>query len=41
MKGVYYRYTAEFTEGDAKKAAAENARLTYDEAMTEASKELA
>merc|ERR1712072_681354 len=41
MKGDYYRYIAEFTEGDAKKAAAESARVAYDEAMTEASKELA
>jgi len=41
MKGDYYRYIAEFSETDAKKAAAEAARLAYDEAMTEASKELA
>merc|ERR1712167_460564 len=41
MKGDYYRYIAEFTEGDTKKAAAESARVAYDEAMTEAAKELA
>merc|ERR1711865_1178134 len=41
MKGDYYRYIAEFSDADAKKAAAENARAAYDEAMTEASKELA
>jgi 14-3-3 protein epsilon len=41
MKGDYYRYIAEFTDGDAKKAAAESARVAYDEAMTEATKELA
>merc|ERR1712167_181355 len=40
MKGDYYRYIAEFTEGDTKKAAAESARVAYDEAMTEAAKEL-
>merc|ERR1711865_550625 len=41
MKGDYYRYIAEFTDADAKKAAAENARVAYEEAMTQASKELA
>merc|ERR1712078_62029 len=41
MKGDYYRYIAEFTEGDTKKAAAESARVAYDDAMTEATKELA
>jgi 14-3-3 protein epsilon len=41
MKGDYYRYIAEFTEGDTKKGAAESARVAYDEAMTEAGKELA
>merc|ERR1712087_1019500 len=32
MKADYYRYIAEFTEGDKKAAAAENARKAYDEA---------
>merc|ERR1719401_1963525 len=32
MKADYYRYIAEFTEGDKKKAAAESARQAYDEA---------
>merc|ERR1711881_463196 len=41
MKGDYYRYIAEFTEGDVKKKAAESARVAYDDAMTEAAKELA
>merc|ERR1711865_1081992 len=41
MKGDYHRYIAEFTEGDTKKTAAENARMAYDEAMTAAAKELA
>jgi len=41
MKGDYYRYIAEFTEGDTKKSAAESARVAYDDAMTEATKELA
>lgn len=32
MKGDYYRYLAEFmVDGDAKRAASETARLTYDE----------
>ena len=33
MKGDYYRYIAEFTDGDKKSAAAENARKSYDEAQ--------
>merc|ERR1712139_506349 len=32
MKGDYYRYIAEFTDGDSKKAASESARVAYDEA---------
>merc|ERR1712232_370948 len=32
MKADYYRYIAEFPEGDKKKAAAESARLAYAEA---------
>merc|ERR1712226_861940 len=31
MKADYYRYIAEFTDGDAKTKAAENARLAYQE----------
>merc|ERR1711865_1282454 len=30
MKADYYRYIAEFTEGDAKKGVAEKARLAYE-----------
>merc|ERR1711904_618039 len=41
MKGDYYRYIAEFTEGSAKTAAAEAARVAYDEAMKLATAELA
>merc|ERR1711865_214565 len=41
MKGDYYRYIAEFSDADSKKAAAESARAAYDEAMTAAAKELA
>jgi len=32
MKADYYRYIAEFSDGDAKSKAAENARLSYEEA---------
>merc|ERR1712151_338726 len=32
MKADYYRYIAEFKEGDAKTAAAENARKAYEDA---------
>merc|ERR1712217_791796 len=35
------RYIAEFTDGDKKKAAAENARLAYEEAQKVAEKDLA
>merc|ERR1712031_87726 len=41
MKADYYRYIAEFTEGDSKKKAAENARLAYEEAQKVAEKDLA
>merc|ERR1712187_398876 len=41
MKADYYRYIAEFTDGDAKAKAAENARLAYEEAHTVACKGLA
>jgi len=40
MKGDYYRYIAEFTEGNAKSNAADNARKSYDEAMKIAQEEL-
>merc|ERR1712061_25865 len=41
MKADYYRYIAEFTEGDAKSKAAENARLAYEDAHKVAEKALA
>merc|ERR1712157_258500 len=34
MKADYFRYIAEFTEGDAKSKAAESARAAYEEAKT-------
>jgi len=37
MKGDYYRYIAEFTDGDKKSAAANNAKTSYDDAMGAAS----
>merc|ERR1719188_1758409 len=37
----YYRYIAEFTEGNAKSKAAESARLAYEEASKVAAKDLA
>merc|ERR1712014_491263 len=40
MKADYFRYIAEFSEGDAKAKAAENARLAYAEAQTVAEKDL-
>merc|ERR1711976_484176 len=40
MKADYYRYIAEFTDGDKKNAAAENARLAYEEASKVAEKDL-
>merc|ERR1712043_24924 len=41
MKADYYRYIAEFSEGDAKSKAAESARVAYDEAQKVAEKDLA
>merc|ERR1712186_242177 len=41
MKADYYRYIAEFTEGDKKTKAAENARVAYSEAQAVAEKGLA
>merc|ERR1712039_298175 len=41
MKADYYRYIAEFTEGDKKAKAAESARQAYEEAHTVACKDLA
>merc|ERR1712187_588442 len=41
MKADYYRYIAEFSEGDKKKEAAESARAAYDEASKVAEKDLA
>merc|ERR1712110_1239018 len=41
MKADYYRYIAEFTDGDAKAKAADNARLAYEEAQKVAEKDLA
>jgi len=41
MKADYYRYIAEFNEGDLKQKAAENARWAYEEASKVAEKDLA
>jgi len=41
MKADYYRYIAEFRDGDAKSKAAENARKAYAEAAAVAEKDLA
>jgi 14-3-3 protein epsilon len=41
MKADYYRYIAEYKDGDAKKDAAENARKAYDAAQVTATKDLA
>jgi len=41
MKADYYRYIAEFTAGDAKTKAAENARQAYEDAAKVAEKDLA
>merc|ERR1712186_197212 len=41
MKADYYRYIAEFREGDDKTKAEENARKAYEEASTVAGKDLA
>merc|ERR1712050_60874 len=40
MKADYYRYIAEFTDGDSKSKAAESARLAYKAATTVAEKDL-
>merc|ERR1712125_260333 len=40
MKADYYRYIAEFTDGDAKSKAAESARAAYQEAQNVADKDL-
>merc|ERR1712222_231164 len=40
MKADYYRYIAEFSEGDAKSTAANNAKLAYEEAQKVAEKDL-
>merc|ERR1711933_441865 len=41
MKADYYRYIAEFTDGDAKSKAAESARQAYADAAAVAEKDLA
>merc|ERR1712028_263132 len=41
MKADYYRYIAEFKDGDEKTKAAESARVAYQEAQTVAEKGLA
>merc|ERR1719476_1045763 len=41
MKADYYRYIAEFSDGDAKSKAAENARVAYEDAKNVAEKDLA
>merc|ERR1719213_492100 len=40
MKADYYRYIAEFSAGDSKSKAAENARLAYEDASKVAEKDL-
>jgi 14-3-3 protein epsilon len=40
MKADYYRYIAEFSDGDSKSKAAENARLAYEDASKVAEKDL-
>merc|ERR1711896_102123 len=40
MSGDYYRYLAEFKDGDEKTQAGEKARQAYDEAMKAATKDL-
>merc|ERR1712224_871017 len=37
MKGDYFRYIAEFSEGDKKSSAAESAKMAYEDAMKAAS----
>merc|ERR1712083_153785 len=41
MKADYYRYIAEYTTGDAKAKASNDAKLAYEEAQTIATKDLA
>merc|ERR1712058_106649 len=41
MKADYYRYIAEFSDGDSKSKAAENARAAYEDAHKVAEKDLA
>merc|ERR1712171_19399 len=41
MKADYYRYIAEFTDGDKKSDAANSAKLAYEEAQKVAEKDLA
>merc|ERR1712225_7793 len=41
MKADYYRYIAEYTDGDKKQEAANNAKLAYEEAQKVAEKDLA
>merc|ERR1712050_70591 len=41
MKADYYRYIAEFSDGDAKSKAAESARVAYSDAQAVAEKDLA
>merc|ERR1712050_201663 len=41
MKADYYRYIAEFTDGDKKSTAANNAKLAYEDAQAVAEKDLA
>lgn len=40
MQGDYHRYIAEFSDGEGKRKAAENAKAAYDMAMEVAKKEL-
>merc|ERR1711988_1761819 len=40
MKADYYRYIAEFTDGEKKSTAANNAKLAYEEAQKVAEKDL-
>merc|ERR1711948_60578 len=40
MKADYYRYIAEFTDGDKKQEASNNAKLAYEEAQKVAEKDL-
>jgi len=40
MKGDYYRYIAEFSEGETKTKSADNAKIAYDQALEVAKKDL-